>query len=99
MLTRMNRSAARLDERTIQARLSQIPGWKVHQRTLVRTYRFPSFADALFFVNHAGFLAEQADHHPDILIRYKEVVLTLSTHSEGGVTQKDFDLARRIDGF
>lgn len=76
-----------------QSRLTQLPGWKIESGELVRTFEFKDFVAALAFVNQVGKLAEQAGHHPDIDIRYNRVRLALVTHSAGGLTEKDFDLA------
>ena len=65
---------------------------------ITKLYKFPDFKEAMGFVNRVADLAEEADHHPDILIRYNKVTLTLSTHSAGGLTEKDSQLARKIDG-
>ena len=83
----------------IQALLQERPGWahEPEQKAIRRTYQFASFAAAIRFVEFVAQLAEDADHHPDIDIRYNRVTLTLSTHSAGGVTEKDFALARQID--
>ena len=62
-----------------------------------RTFVLPSFPAALMFASAVGQLAERADHHPDILISYRKVTLTLSTHSAGGLTEKDFSLAAQIN--
>ena len=64
---------------------------------LVKTRRGKDFADALAYVNAVGALAEEMNHHPDVDIRWSVVTLRLSTHSEGGITRLDLDLARRID--
>ena len=88
---------SRLNEEQIGAGLKMATGWEQRGNAIVRDYRFPGFSEAIAFVNRVARLAESADHHPDILIRYDKVSLTLSTHSSGGVTQKDFDLARTID--
>ena len=88
-----------LPEAEIVRRLAQCPGWAAGAQGLTRTFVRKDFSDALAFVNRIGTIAEAADHHPEILIhRYKRVTLTLTTHSEHGVTEKDFDLARKIDG-
>ncbi len=79
-----------------QSRLAQLPGWKIESGELVRTFEFPDFVAALHFVNRVGELAEQAGHHPDIDIRYNRVRLALVTHSAGGLTEKDFDLAGQV---
>ena len=65
--------------------------------SIAREYQFPTFPAAVRFVDFVAELAEAADHHPDIDVRYNRVRLTLSTHSAGGVTEKDFALARAID--
>jgi 4a-hydroxytetrahydrobiopterin dehydratase len=71
-------------------RLALLPGWKLDGQEISRQFTFRDFADAVSFVVRVGFGAEAADHHPDILINYKRVRLTFSTHSEGGLTEKDF---------
>jgi 4a-hydroxytetrahydrobiopterin dehydratase len=80
----------------VQARLTQLPGWQIESGELVRTFEFPDFVAALAFVNKVGELAESAGHHPDIDIRYNRVRLALVTHSAGGLTEKDFDLAAQV---
>ncbi len=73
-------------------------GWRHEDDALVRDLRFPDFRAALWFVNRVADLAEERNHHPDILIHgYSNVRLTLSTHSEGGVTEADHALAAAID--
>ncbi|MBP9771592.1 MAG: 4a-hydroxytetrahydrobiopterin dehydratase [Candidatus Pacebacteria bacterium] len=81
----------------ITTRLVQIPGWILEGKSLVRAFEFKDFAEALVFVNKVGTEAEKVEHHPDITIAYNKVTLTLSTHSEGGLTEKDFDLAKAIN--
>ena len=76
--------------------LAETPGWQISDGELARTVTRKDFRDALLFVNAVGFLAERASHHPDILISWNKVTFTLSTHSEGGLTGKDFALARQI---
>jgi 4a-hydroxytetrahydrobiopterin dehydratase len=78
----------------IQNRLQELTGWTLEGDAIRRQFTFPSFPDAIAFVDRLAFDAEAADHHPDILINYKRVTLTYSTHSEGGLTTKDFDGAR-----
>jgi 4a-hydroxytetrahydrobiopterin dehydratase len=87
---------SRLDEAAIAQALRQAPGWERTGSEITRTYRFKDFREALAFVNRVGDLAERAGHHPDIDIRYNAVKLTLSTHDAGGLTSKDFELARAI---
>jgi len=81
----------------IDKHLADTPGWTKGKDTIRKTFTFADFPEALLFVNHVGYLAQQADHHPDIDIRFKRVTLTLSTHSDGGVTTKDFSLAKQIN--
>jgi len=80
----------KLAQHDIDARLAKLSGWTLKDNALVRTFTFPSFPDAVAFVARLGFDAQAADHHPDLSISYKTVVVTWSTHSEGGVTAKDF---------
>ena len=72
------------------------PGWLVNDGQLTRTVTRKDFRDALLFVNAVGFLAERANHHPDIAIAWNAVTLSLISHSAGGLTKNDFALARQI---
>ena len=76
--------------------LKTTPGWQISDGQLTRTVTRKDFGDALLFVNAVGFLAERANHHPDILIAWNAVTLSLITHSAGGLTANDFALARQI---
>jgi 4a-hydroxytetrahydrobiopterin dehydratase len=87
----------KLSDAEIQASLSQFPEWSELNGSIQRTFQFPDFASAMRFVGHVAECAEQRQHHPDILIRYNKVTMTLSTHDSGGITAKDFELAREID--
>jgi 4a-hydroxytetrahydrobiopterin dehydratase len=87
---------ARLDDEQVRRRLATLDGWTRDGNAIARTYTFDSFASAIAFVNRIATVAEAMDHHPDIDIRYREVRLALSTHSEGGITEKDFDLAAQV---
>ena len=91
--------AEKLSEAEIDQRLTAIPDWGSTGANIQRTYQFEDFVGAMKFVNMIAEAAEAAQHHPDIMIRYDKVTLTLSTHDAGGITQKDFDLAARADGF
>ena len=71
-------------------KLKALAGWELAGDAIRRQFTFGDFAEAVAFVVRLGFLAEAADHHPDILINYKRVTLTYSTHSAGGLTDKDF---------
>ena len=72
-------------------------GWTLDKDAISREFTFPSFADAITFVTRLAFSAEAADHHPDLLVRYRKVTVTWSTLSAGGVTEKDFAGARESD--
>jgi len=88
---------ALLGAAAVAAELARTPGWRRAGPTIERTYRFADFRAAMVFVNGVAALAEREGHHPDITIRYGEVTLALWTHSAGGLTARDFDLARGID--
>lgn len=81
----------------IRKRLPELHGWSLSRGALRCEFRFESFKQALQFVGRVADLAEAADHHPDIDIRYSLVRLALSTHDAGGITEKDFSLAGEID--
>jgi 4a-hydroxytetrahydrobiopterin dehydratase len=87
-----------LQKRDVDARLDELSGWKRHGDEIRKKYEFAGFAEAMAFVNRVAGLAEAADHHPDIEIKYDRVKLALTTHSEGGITEKDLELAGQIDG-
>jgi 4a-hydroxytetrahydrobiopterin dehydratase len=78
-------------------RVAGLAGWKIENRELVRRFEFKDFVQALAFVNRVGQSAEAAGHHPDIDIRYNKVLLALTTHDAGGLTELDFELATKID--
>jgi len=80
----------------IKAALATLPDWKKRGATLTRTFVFKDFPAAIKFVNVIAKLAEQAGHHPDIDIRWNKVTLTLTTHDAGGLTERDFALAKKI---
>lgn len=87
----------RLSDTEIASQLGSLDSWQVEHGELVRTFSFPDFRGSLAFVNQVGELAEAAGHHPDIDIRYNRVRLALVTHDAGGLTAKDFSLARKIN--
>jgi 4a-hydroxytetrahydrobiopterin dehydratase len=86
-----------LPETEIRERLTTMPGWQLTGHALVRQYRFESFSFAVAFVTCLGFEAEVRDHHPDIHITYTRVTVAWTTHSSGGVTEKDFAGAKESD--
>jgi 4a-hydroxytetrahydrobiopterin dehydratase len=85
-----------LTDDQIMAELAESPGWALENGEITRTFERRDFTGAMLFTGAVAFLAEEANHHPDILIRWNKVTLTLSTHSAGGLTAADFALARRI---
>ena len=81
----------------IQERIKKIPEWKLNEDSISRSYEFDEFLPAIDFVNTIAEIAEEAQHHPEISINYTSVKLVLTTHSKGGLTESDFELAIRID--
>jgi 4a-hydroxytetrahydrobiopterin dehydratase len=77
--------------------IDKLEGWSGTAEGIRRDWTFRDFAESMQFVNRVADLAEQANHHPDIVISYNSVSLTLVTHSAGGVTQQDLDMAERIN--
>ena len=88
---------AKLSKKEIQEKLKDLKDWKIKGKAIVKTFILPSFKEAISFVTKVADLAEAANHHPDILIQYNKVTLTLSTGSEGGVTEHDINLASKIE--
>ena len=86
-----------LPDDQIATKIAALDGWSREQDMIVKTYELPTFPDAITFVANVADLAEAADHHPDIDIRYRKVRIALTTHDAGGITQKDFDLAGDIE--
>jgi 4a-hydroxytetrahydrobiopterin dehydratase len=86
-----------LADAEISAALAALPGWTRDGDEIVKTFECASFPAAIAFVVQIGFLAEKADHHPDLDIRWRKVKVALSTHSAGGLTNRDFDLAAEIE--
>jgi 4a-hydroxytetrahydrobiopterin dehydratase len=88
---------AKLNDTEIAERLKTVPQWTRVGDDIRREFTCPTFADAIAFIVRVGFDAEAADHHPDITVHYKRVTLAFSTHSEGGLTAKDFAGAAAVD--
>lgn len=86
-----------LSEQDIIKNLSTLDGWQQSGIEIEKQYKFKNFIHSIGFINKVAILSEKADHHPDILIQYSKVKITLSTHSEGGITEKDFSLAQQIE--
>jgi 4a-hydroxytetrahydrobiopterin dehydratase len=85
-----------LSESEIQAGAGQLSGWSIQGKTLTRTWKLKDFIEAVNFVNRLVGPAEAAGHHPDLAISYNRVTVTLTTHDAGGLTEKDFELAKVI---
>lgn len=89
---------ALLSKDEINQKLLKHSGWKVENKQLAREFQFRDFVEALDFVNKVGVAAEELNHHPDIFIHsWNKVKITVSTHSEGGITNKDFQLVEKIE--
>jgi|SRR4051812_47745847 4a-hydroxytetrahydrobiopterin dehydratase len=82
----------------VRSRLQELPGWTLAGAAIARQFTFAGFAEAVAFIVRLGFAAESVDHHPDLLVNYKRVTVTYSTHSEGGLTGKDFEGAETATG-
>ncbi len=87
----------KLSASMVSRRLAGLKGWKQVGDAIQKQFTFANFKEAMFFVNAVAGVAEKAGHHPDISVTYNRVTLSLSTHDAGGITAKDFDLARRIE--
>jgi 4a-hydroxytetrahydrobiopterin dehydratase len=87
-----------LSDDEIQRRLEELPGWERDADAIKRQFKFDDFQGSVDFVNRITPVAEEMGHHPDVAISWNTVELTLSTHSEGGITGNDFELAHKIDG-
>ncbi len=89
----------KLSKVEIEDRLKNLGGWVYDEgaNAIVKDFKFKNFSEAMAFVLRVAFEAEKMDHHPDILIEYNRVRLLLKTHSEEGVTEKDFELAGRVE--
>ena len=88
----------KLTDDQVEAKLEALPEWSLTGDVIQRTYQLKDFIAAIKFVNRIADRAEEVQHHPDILVRYNKVTLSLSTHDAGGITQKDFDFAQDADG-
>lgn len=87
-----------LSDQDVEARLSGLEGWRRDGDAIARQFEFADFVGSVEFVNRITPLAEGMNHHPDLAISWNKVTVTLSTHSEGGLTENDFELAAKIDG-
>jgi 4a-hydroxytetrahydrobiopterin dehydratase len=89
--------SAVLSPQEIQVALLELQGWKDRGDSIVRVFQFPDFLRAMIFVNKIAEAAEAANHHPDILINYDKVTLTLASHDSGGVTRRDIRMAGKAN--
>ena len=87
----------KLSRSEAEQRMKSLTGWTLDGDAIRKQFTFANFTEAIAFVNRLAPEAEAADHHPDILIRWRRVAFTLSTHASGGLTAKDFALAAEID--
>src|ERR1043165_1954856 len=85
------------DQSQIAERLSALPGWYFEDGCIRRGYKTDGWPTTLMLVNAVGFVAEAADHHPDLSVTWGRITVKLATHSAGGITDKDFELARKIE--
>ncbi len=88
-----------LSPEIIQERMKKIPEWELNEDSISRSFEFDEYQPAIDFVNTVAEIAEEAQHHPDISISYSNVTLVLTTHSKGGLTESDFEVAIRIDSY
>lgn len=88
----------KLTQDEITESLIRSPDWSELNGQIQRTFQFDTFLEAIAFVNRIAEYAEEVEHHPEMLIRYNKVTLTVSTHDAGGITEKDFELAGHADG-
>lgn len=88
---------AKLSPGQITESLKALPGWKHQGEVITKQYTFKEFMDGIRFINRIAEIAEKMDHHPDIEVNYKRITFTLSTHDQGGITEKDVKLAEAIE--
>jgi 4a-hydroxytetrahydrobiopterin dehydratase len=86
-----------LTSKQVGVHLKAVPNWSKRAQTILRTFKFEGFLKSMDFVNRIASKAQKLNHHPDINIRFDKVTLQLTTHDEGGITKKDFLLARQCD--
>lgn len=89
---------AKLDDQAVHAMLTELPGWELRDGKLCRQFRFKDFVAAWGFMSRCALAAERMDHHPDWRNVYNTVTVELWTHDAGGITEKDFTLAKRMSG-
>ena len=85
------------NDESIQQALLSLPGWRVEGRELIKEFQFATYLAGIEFVHQVAHLAEEMNHHPDLLVRWRKVTVRLATHSAGGLTGLDFELAGKIE--
>jgi 4a-hydroxytetrahydrobiopterin dehydratase len=88
---------AKLSDAEVRERLGHVPGWNVEGEKLRREFKFSDFVAAFGFMTRVALLAEKADHHPEWFNVYNKVRIDLTTHDAGGLSERDFELAKQID--
>ena len=88
---------APLSDDEIERGLAELPGWRRDDDMIVRDFELPTFMGAIEAVREIAVLAEEADHHPDLDIRYRKLHIALTTHDDGGITRRDLELAGKIE--
>jgi 4a-hydroxytetrahydrobiopterin dehydratase len=86
-----------LDEQEIEARLGELDGWRHEGDAITKEFQLDDFAGSVDFINRLTPIAEEMNHHPDLAVSWNKVTVTITTHSEGGLTGNDFELAKSID--
>ncbi|HUI31040.1 MAG TPA: 4a-hydroxytetrahydrobiopterin dehydratase [Candidatus Acidoferrales bacterium] len=89
----------KLNKQEIESRLTRLAGWRYSNESIMKDYKLKDFPEAMGFVVKIALAAEKMEHHPDMTIEYNRVKIILTTHSEEGVTEKDFNLAEKIEKF
>jgi len=87
-----------VDESKFEALLEDLPGWQVNDGELLKVFAFPSYLEGVDFAKRCGEVAEEMNHHPDLLIQWRKVRVSIVTHSAGGLTGLDFEYAGKVEG-
>lgn len=87
----------KIDGSEATAALASTPGWAIEEGKLTKSFKFETYKDGVVFASAVGFLADKLDHHPDIMLGYAKVKVSMNTHDVGGLSPYDFELAKRIE--
>jgi 4a-hydroxytetrahydrobiopterin dehydratase len=93
----MPEELVKLDDEAVQMHLKSLPSWEIDNGMLQRRFTLPSFPSTIFFACAIAHLAEVGQHHPDLTISYDKIAVRFATHSAGGITTKDFEMAQKVD--